>query len=292
MGTSSAFIWATVYYAIQENECILPRYGQHLYKNRLLRFIDDVFGIWIFDRDRNHTTETPWMNFCFCRDLQSFGLLRWDIETPSTRKTFLDLNIEIIGKRMRTSTFQKEMNLYLYLPGSSAHTTSMIKGTIYGQMLSYYQHNNQFEDYIKFSCLLYQRLLVCGHQQSKIRPMFLEVHTNIITRSRTLPTTTPIQTDSKQAIYLHFEYHPEDVPRNVIRALYYKHQGDTKKILELAPPIVAYSGPSNLGKICSQARLHEAPGQDAVTHLSEYTTRQGPPRPTGKRFLPVVHQWQ
>ena len=184
------------------------------------------------------------------------------------------------------------MNLYLYLPGSSAHPKGTIKGTIYGQMLSYYENNSQYKDYIRFTCLLYQRLFARGHQQSEIRPIFLESHASIIARSRTNPLTPRIvDDDGKQAIYLHFTFHPEDVPRSIIRGLYYKHMTTAEHLLDLAPPVIAYSRPTNLGEICSQSRLHKAPGRDAITHLAEYTAARGQaPRPTNIRYLPVVPQ--
>lgn len=292
MGTSAACIWATIYYAIHENECILPRYSSNLFEGRLHRFIDDIFGIWIPDRIDCCETEQPWINFC--RDLQTFGLLRWDISKLSTSVTFLDLNITIEHNEIKTATYQKEMNLYLYLPGSSAHPNGTIKGTIYGQMLSYYENNSRYEDYIRFTCLLYQRLMARGHQQSVIRPIFLESHASITSRRRTNPLTPQNDdTNGKHAIYLHFTYHPEDVPRSIIRGLYYKHMAAAEQLLNLAPPVVAYSRPTNLGEICSQSKLHEAPGRDAITHLAEYTTAQGQaPRSTNIRYLPVVSQRQ
>lgn len=294
MGTSAACIWATIYYAIHENACILPKYNLHLYEGRIHRFIDDIFGIWIPEGESNQHTEQPWVDFC--RDLQSFGLLRWDISQLSKCATFLDLNIEIKHNNISTSTYQKAMNLYLYLPGSSAHPKGTIKGTIYGQMLSYYENNSQYKDYIKFTCLLYKRLIARGHQQNIIKPIFLESHASIISRSRTNPLTTQNENDNgKQPIYLHFTFHPEDVPRRIIRSLYYKHMAIAEDLLDLAPPVVAYSRPTNLGEICSQSRLHEAHGRDAITHLTEYTETQGQaPRPTNIRYLPVVphHQRQ
>ncbi len=90
--------------------------------------------------------------------------------------------------------------------------------------------------------------------------------------------------DTRTPLYLHFEYHPEDVPRLLIRKLYYKHLGKFEDELGLAPPKIAYSRPTNLGEIASQAKLHEAPGRDAMTHLNEYNESRGlVPQPTGLR---------
>jgi hypothetical protein len=142
MGTSSACVWATIYYAIHENKVLLPRYGRHLYKRKLLRFIDDIRAIWIFEPGANQATSLPWK--AFCKDL-SFGRLTWKVTRPSRHAIFLDLNLYIVRRQIKTTTYQKELNLYLYLPGSSAHMLGMIKGTIYGQLLCYYEHNNVSE---------------------------------------------------------------------------------------------------------------------------------------------------
>jgi hypothetical protein len=51
MGTSSACMRATIYFAIHKCNCILPKYSEHLYGCKLLHFIDNIFGIWIFEPD-------------------------------------------------------------------------------------------------------------------------------------------------------------------------------------------------------------------------------------------------
>ena len=287
MGTSSACIWATIYFAVHENNCLLPKYGKHLYGRKLLRFIDDIWAIWIFEQGESQATSQPWHDFK--RDLQTFGRLRWTITEPSSHAVFLDLNIRIVGTQVESSTYQKDLNLYLYLPGSSAHTTGMIKGTIYGQLYRYFEHNSRYSDYIKFAVLLFQRLLARGHRESNIKPIFIEAHKRILDRRRT-PNETNTQADSGTPLFLHFEYHPRDVPRTEIRRLYNKHLGQiAEDYLGVAPPIVAYSRPQNLGEVTSQAKLYEAPGRDAATHLAEYSLRRGlAPRPTGIRYLPTV----
>ena len=114
------------------------------------------------------------------RDL-SFGRLTWAVTKPSRHAIFLNFNLYIVGIRIKTSTYQKVLNLYLYLPVSSAHTLGMIKGTIYGQLLRYYEHNSVYEDYLKVACLLYNRLLTRCHRQQVIKPIFLAAHRRILT---------------------------------------------------------------------------------------------------------------
>ncbi|KAL7550561.1 hypothetical protein ACHAWF_013783, partial [Thalassiosira exigua] len=129
MGTSAAVMWATFYFGRHEVKKLLPDFGKYFYHRRLRRFIDDIFAIWICDTCRSACC--PHFD-AFTAALNDFGLLRWTVDKLSKKCTFLDLNIEIEGKRIVTSTYQKPLNLYLYLPGPSAHPEGCIKGTIFG----------------------------------------------------------------------------------------------------------------------------------------------------------------
>jgi hypothetical protein len=62
------------------------------------------------------------------------GILKWDIkeQKPSSTVNFLDLTLTIQGDTIYSRTYQKAMNLYLYLPFASAHPQGCIKGTVYG----------------------------------------------------------------------------------------------------------------------------------------------------------------
>jgi len=58
--------------------------------------------------------------------LNGFGALSWNIKEPSDHTTFLDLEIGIQDQRLTFKTNQKEHNLYLYIPPSSAHPYSCL----------------------------------------------------------------------------------------------------------------------------------------------------------------------
>jgi hypothetical protein len=88
MGTSSAVMWATLYFAYHEVHCLIPNHGDRLFYFK--RFIDDIFGVWT-------GTTTQWKTFC--TDVNNFGILRWEIETPTTAVTFLDLSLSITGNK-------------------------------------------------------------------------------------------------------------------------------------------------------------------------------------------------
>ena len=65
MGTSSAVMWATLYYACHVVHKLVPLHGQFLLY--FIRFIDDIFGIWIGN------TTTEWVRFC--DDVDNYGIL-------------------------------------------------------------------------------------------------------------------------------------------------------------------------------------------------------------------------
>ena len=140
MGTSAAVMWATLYYGYHEVHTLIPRHGNKMLYFR--RFIDDIFAIWI----GNLTTD--WESFC--ADVNDFGILKWDVTENPPRKSvdFLDLTLTIDGNRIVSKTFQKKMNLYLYIPAASAHPEGCIKGTIFGLIRRYHAQNTYRKDYL------------------------------------------------------------------------------------------------------------------------------------------------
>ena len=97
MGTSSAVMWTTMYYGYHEVHSLIPRYKKHLFYFK--RYIDDIFGVWLMDGPIH------WRNFC--RDVNDFGILKWEIDEPSKSVNFLDLTLTIKGNRVETRTYQK-----------------------------------------------------------------------------------------------------------------------------------------------------------------------------------------
>jgi hypothetical protein len=106
MGTPTAPLYSIITYGFHENNHILNQYSSNLFYYK--RYIDDIFGIWV------DTPLNTWNNFK--SDLDSFGLLQWNVENLTHSTTFLDLQIEISQDTIVTKTFQKELNHYLYIP--------------------------------------------------------------------------------------------------------------------------------------------------------------------------------
>jgi hypothetical protein len=148
MGTSAACMYAILYFAYHERRTLLTTYKDNLIFLR--RFIDNILGIWINDGDTG-----KWENFQ--KDLNNYGKLKWKVEERCKEINFLDMTISITNNgKIKTKTYQKEMNLYLYIPPLSAHPSGMIKGLIYSAIRRYKRQNIDRKDYVDMVRLLYQ----------------------------------------------------------------------------------------------------------------------------------------
>jgi hypothetical protein len=92
-----------------------------------MRLIDDAFLI----VDEDTTVED------IKKEMDNFGpvgkRLTWDVEPLANSVKFLDLTISIeINGEIRTTTFQKAMNEYLYRPPTSGQPSTILYSLIYG----------------------------------------------------------------------------------------------------------------------------------------------------------------
>lgn len=266
MGTSAAVMWATIYFAYHEAHTLIPKHGQKLLYFR--RFVDDIFGIWIGN------TTTDWVEFC--NDVDNFGILTWDIKQQrlTTSVVFLDLTLSIEGNRIVTRTFQKKMNLFLYLPAASAHPPNCIKGTIYGLVGRYYAQNTYRKDYVYFCKLLYRNLVARGWTREYIRQVINEASKNIEGKAA-LPTTANTSSPSNECkpnpLYIHMQYHPDGISRKQVRELYEVHCKELfEEELKITSFTLAYSRPKNTRDYVSQAKLHQAEGRTSSTIMGEH----------------------
>jgi hypothetical protein len=140
MGTPVACAYATVSFGQYENTTILPKFSSNLLYYK--RYIDNIFGIWLPPANNKDSTWTS-----LTETINNWGSLKWITERPSSKTVFLDLNIYIQQSRIMTSTFQKKLNLYLYIPPHSAHPPSCLKGLINGELLRYWTQNPNPNDF-------------------------------------------------------------------------------------------------------------------------------------------------
>ena len=96
------------------------------------RYIGNIFGIWI-------GSKLEWI--LFSKDINNFGILKWDIDEvfPSKSVNFLDMTLTIKFNKIISRTYQKETNLHLYIPPTSEHPPVNIKGVIFGLVQRYFK---------------------------------------------------------------------------------------------------------------------------------------------------------
>ena len=72
-------------------------------------------------------------------------------------------------------------------------------------------------------------------------------------------------------IFIHLQYHPEDITRQQLRQLYDDHLGQLfEQELGTQRLVIAYSRPRNIDEYVTQAKLHEAPERPSSTIMGEY----------------------
>jgi hypothetical protein len=209
MGTPAACNYATITFGHYENSMLLPMFKDHIIY--YCRYIDDIITIW---QPPAHDNKTIFTNFK--NKLNSWGTLQWEIEQPSLNTTFLDLSISISKQRIHFSTFQKPLNLYLYLPPLSAHPTSCLKGLIKGELYRYWIQN----DPTNFKLLVtrfIERLHARGHSLIHLTPLLTQAAASL---SYNKIQDTLVEDTENDTLFIHWVHHPKGLTGNGIRRLY------------------------------------------------------------------------
>ena len=262
MGTPCACAYATIFFAYHERTFLQEKYQDNLLL--YIRFIDDILIIW---KKSNNEANTF---ISFKKDLNDRCKLEWKTEDLSKSTNFLDLTITLKNNNFETKTYQKSMNLFLYIPEHSAHPPGLIKSLITGLLETYWRQNSQKKDFISTSRLLYERLLARGHKPDKLKIIFTKAAERLESKSKCNWKQDEIKQD-KSRIFLHWPFHPKDVSRQQIRDSYENtcevpnSNGDSFKriitnrdeIFKISNITVAYSRSKNLRDMLSPTKLKE-----------------------------------
>jgi hypothetical protein len=129
MGTPPAPPYATLYYYLHKRN-LIPRYYNIVY---YIRYLDDSFYIWDIATPDSSERLTE-----FQSDFDKFGNLCWDFTLLSADAIFLDLRLRInttdSTTTITTTIYEKALNLHLYIPPASLHTSDVLKSTIHGHV--------------------------------------------------------------------------------------------------------------------------------------------------------------
>jgi hypothetical protein len=257
MGTPVACAYATIMYGHYENSVLLPNFISNLLYYR--RYIDDIYGVWIPTTSGSNAETWEF----FKKQLNRWGNLKWVIEEPSLNTNFLDLTLSISESKILTKTFQKDMNLYLYIPASSAHPPSCLKGLIMGEMRRYWIQNNK-NDFEAILSKFILRLTERGHKIENLIPILLQAAAFLnssVTQHR-LSSSNDIQT-----MYLHWSYHPHGIQRTKLRQLYNEYLAP---VLNYDKMVIAMSRPRNLKDLLTKAALTPTTSRDATNMVTRH----------------------
>ena len=278
MGTPAACLYATIAYGIHERNKLLPDF-QHIipfYK----RFIDDVLGIWTPLQGLDD--EAEWK--AFQDTMNSWGKLRWIVSDRSSTVDFLDLTLTLENGFVTTKTFQKPMNLYLYIPPTSAHPTSCYKGLIVGNFLRFRKQNDD-ENFCNLLGNFAQHLIARGHSLKAVKSHFKKAAA-IADKSnlqQVTPKTNPPpeqQTTKNTAdpsiinrsLYLHWEYHPHGTTKDRLREIFDDTIGCCNPFAK--GMTVAMSRPKNLRDLLTKTTLNEPEGKRASDYYNNILTNK------------------
>jgi hypothetical protein len=132
----------------------------------------------------------------------------------------------------RTSTYQKSLNLYLYIPPRSAHPPSCIKGLISGELRRYWLQNSP-EDFESILLKFIIRLVNRGHHLNDLIPLLQQAALKLnSTRAHGQRII------SSNNLYIHHMFHPNGLQRMDIREVY---NATLKPILKFEKITVAIS---------------------------------------------------
>jgi hypothetical protein len=255
MGTSTAVNYAVLYVALLEIKTLLTKY-----KNNLLflkRFIDDTLGVWIPSDDN------AWDDFR--HDMNNYGTLKWTCDDGLVDTLiFLDITVTIdANRKLVFKTYQKPMNLYLYIPPTSAHSANLLKGLIFGRLRAYRLHNTNSDDYIYFATMLAKRLIARGWLKKTVLALIDEANNSL--QSDAKKNIQQHETTTTKPIIFHLPYHPRGIQRQTIREVFNSTIGTHLQDRKL---IVAVSRPRNLHERLSKTILSDVPGKNPSNYMN------------------------
>ena len=262
MGTPCACIYAIIFFAYYEQTEILPndKFGSNILF--YVRQIDDILAVWVDNTDSSSQFDT------FKQRLNQVSNLTWNTENLSTSVNFLDLTLTIDNGMISTKTFQKAMNLFLYIPRHSMHPKGLSEGMIYGLLYTFNRQNTKEEDFIEASMNLFKRLVRRGYDVDKLESTFKAVGQ----RLESPPNSSILRPCRKEErVFFHLTYHNHGLSRRDIRTIYDNtcDRRDAHSLRSLQTRIkqftICFHRDKNIKDILIPSTLYENEGEDVLT---------------------------
>ena len=145
-------------------------------------------------------------------------------------------------------SFQKELNLYLYIPSGSAHPPSCLKGLISGELRRYWIQNG-VKDFQEILAKFIHRLTLRGHKLEDLTQIFQQAAAQLELKQT---NTNSASANNKNTLFIHWQFHPQGIQRRELRQLY---NNLLKPHLDFDKVTIAVSRPKNLRDLLTNAKL-------------------------------------
>ena len=160
-----------------------------------------------------------------------YGKLTWRTEPLTKNVDFLNLTIAVANNGIiTTQTFQKKMNLYLYIPPHSAHCKKLFSSIIYSTIRRYWLQNSEWKD-LKYTLnLFYKRLIAREHKLYTITLAFKksfdllnkqipfeDIDTMDPPCNNTHKNGHTEENKETKTLFFHIEYHPKGITNHTIQ---------------------------------------------------------------------------
>jgi hypothetical protein len=134
----------------------------------LPRYIDDGIGLWIHHPD----THIDQLNFAALQaTMNSFGSLEWEFTALSKTIDFMDVRLTITPTGIKSTLYEKSMNLYLYLPPLSAHAPGALRGLIIRMTKRIYALTTKLPEREQALRQMFLRLRNRGYDRVILKPL-------------------------------------------------------------------------------------------------------------------------
>lgn len=238
MGTPVAPTFASLFLAILEID-ILKEFSDNIIF--LKRYIDDGFLIWNNNGPRSYDD--------FEQTIKEKSGLDFTHEFHNNHVNFLDLTIYWDNNKFYSRTYEKPLNLHLYIPPHSAHPYSVIKSLIFGRILKYEKQNSKKEDFYYFCRQLFLRLRDRGYKFSSLWKLFKEAF-------KMLANEKDKEKKKLKQIFLKLPFHPKGLNRKQLENLL--QLKELKKICEtidIDKITICHLKPSSLGALLAPTKF-------------------------------------
>ena len=131
--------------------------------------------------------------------------------------------------------------------------------------ISKWRQNSRHSDYIHFASLLFKRLAQRGWDKQVIKEYILQADARLSNPTQQIEKPTY---KNKEMLILHWIYHPNDIPRKLLRRLYDTHCKELfNNQLDIKQFIIAYHAAPTLRSAVTKAKLIQEPGKEASKYF-------------------------